>query len=194
MPEYSTTPLPKCIKPATQAPPPKLYIMKYLIDNDYHDAAAKCATIYTMFPAIRAKVQVEAINYLHNVITLHNLLHDDFRVALAPTEKANEYRVKFYEGFDKVFALHMPNGTIIKLVKAPGHENKARPSPSFLDVHYRLCEIWHAPARAEERLIPIQRWDVMKHDKLAEIQPDGSMNLSHLLHLAFSEVTEWMRE
>ncbi|KAJ6109945.1 hypothetical protein N7486_002180 [Penicillium sp. IBT 16267x] len=72
-------------------------------------------------------------------------------MALVPTllkETANSYNVKFYNGFNTLIAPH--NGKLITLDQAPGHEDKALPHPTFLDTHYRPCEIWHTSGGAEE--------------------------------------------
>ncbi|KAJ5493444.1 hypothetical protein N7539_002190 [Penicillium diatomitis] len=164
--------------------------------KDDHDTAIKWSSIYTAFPKTKA-IAASKINTLENGITLRQELHRAFQrflIALRPTGIPNCYEIKKWQPDEHELALRLlfnyqlPAGAIVTLRQAVGHADKPLPSTDLLDMHWRVCEIFHASGMAEEVKLVEQRWFKLKHDLCGRSLPeDGSLNLEEVLHVAFAD-------
>ncbi|KAF7719036.1 Uncharacterized protein PECH_000218 [Penicillium ucsense] len=166
------------------------------IKFDDHDTAIKWSSIYTAFPKTKA-IAASKINSLENGITLRQELHRAFQrflIALRPTGIPNCYEIKKWQpdeddlGLRLLFNYQLPADATVTLRQAFGHEDKPLPSTDLLDMHWRLCEIFHASGMAEEVKLVEQRWFKLKHDLCGcSLPEDGSLNLEEVLHVAFAD-------
>ncbi|KAJ9299729.1 hypothetical protein DTO271G3_2613 [Paecilomyces variotii] len=123
------------------------------------NAIQRWTCLYNCFPGLNKKIYTDNINDPSNTITLAAFIHDEFgefRIALRPTGNQDEYKVK--------------------LRASPGYEHIKLPDPDFLDVHYRLAEIFHASGMGYE----IDR-HIQDSEDLACFAEDGSTNVNQLL-------------
>ncbi|KAJ9400162.1 hypothetical protein DTO282F9_2932 [Paecilomyces variotii] len=135
--------------------------------------------LYNCFPGLNKKIHTDNINDPSNTITLAAFIYDefgDFRIALRPTGNQDEYEVKLYPLFTDLFLPALPQNRILQLRASPGYEHIKLPDPDFLDVHYRLAEIFHASGIGYE----IDRY-IQDFEDLACFAEDGSTNVNQLL-------------
>ncbi|KAJ9259377.1 hypothetical protein DTO207G8_940 [Paecilomyces variotii] len=153
-------------------------ITRYLLASDFRNTGAEVPPgegtvakleVAHIIPFLYGSYKNQELSFIYDEF-------GDFRIALRPTGNQDEYEVKLYPLFTDLFLPALPQNRILQLRASPGYEHIKLPDPDFLDVHYRLAEIFHASGIGYE----IDRY-IQDFEDLACFAEDGSTNVNQLL-------------